>query len=189
MGDFKWDQQKEEAAAHCAVGELTNQEISDLLDIGIATLNRWKAFPEFKERIAEHVVAVREATMTQEIGDIVKRIRRLNKRWQQIDQLIAARSTASEMMNVAGGQTGLLAHEQKSIGSGELATVVDVYRFDAALIKEERELAKQAAQECGQWTDRVKHDFTNLSDEELKAKARGIVLDPGGTGSPSGDGT
>lgn len=181
MDEFFWDQQKEDCAALIAVGELTHQEIADKLDMGLSTVYKWKTLPAFQARVKENIADIREAVLTQEIGDIVKRIRRLNKRWQQIDKLIDERADSPEMMNVAGGQTGLLAHEQKSIGSGELATVVDVYKFDAALIREERELAKQAAQECGQWTDRVKLDFSNLSDAELLAKAKAITVEIAGS--------
>lgn len=146
-GSFKWDARKEEAAILLARGELTNEEIADKLDMGIATLFRWKNYQEFKERIDEFTAQFREAALKQEIGDLGKRLKRYNKRWQQIDQLIKERSIDEKNQRVAGGTTGLLARDIK----GE----VEVWKFDAALVKEERELAKQAAIELGQWTEKA----------------------------------
>lgn len=151
-GSFKWDARKEEASILLARGELTNEEIAEKLDMGIATLFRWKNYQEFKERVEELVTVFREEALKQEIGDLGKRLKRYNKRWQQIDQLIKERSTAEKNQNVAGGTTGLLAMDVK----GE----VNVWKFDAALLKEERELAKQAAIELGQWEEKSKVDST-----------------------------
>lgn len=146
-GLFKWDSKKESAAQLIARAELTNEEVAEQVGIGVATLYRWKDYQEFQERVTENVAAFREAALKQEIGDLVKRIGRYNKRWQQIDQLIKERSTDEKNQRVAGGTTGLLAMDIK----GE----VNVWKFDAALLKEERELAKQAAIELGQWQEKT----------------------------------
>lgn len=150
-GIFEWDAKKDEAALLVAKGELTNEKIAEKVEIGVATLYRWKDYQEFKERVEELVLVFREEALKHEIGDLGKRLKRYNKRWQQIDQLISARSVAPENQEVAGGTTGLLARDIK----GE----VYVFKFDAALVKEERELAKQASIELGQWQEKV--DLTN----------------------------
>src|SRR6185436_18370924 len=160
MSIFEWTAERERAAMLIAKDELTNEQIAEQCNIGVATLYRWKEFDEFQERIRKNLVKIREAILSQEIGEIYKRVLRLNKRWQQIDQLIPARAQSPEMQAVAGGETGLLVRTFKSIGSGEYAEKVEEYRFDAALVREERELAKQAAQECGQWMEKV--DVTSL---------------------------
>lgn len=182
MNTFEWTKQRERAAALIAKGELTMEQIADEIDCGVATLYRWKDNEEFIKRVAENVAKIREAVLSQEIGEVYKRVSRLNKRWQQIDQLITARASDPRMMDIPGGSTGLLCHELKSIGGGENAQVVDVYRFDAALIKEERELAKQAAQECGQWMERSAVDLTSggkpiesLTDEERAARTLALL--------------
>jgi hypothetical protein len=148
-GLFEWDDKKTQAAVLLAKGELTNQQVADSVEIGVATLYRWKDYQEFQERITEEVAAFRDAAMKQEIGDLTKRLARYNKRWQQIDQLISERATADQNKEVPGGTTGLLARDIK----GE----VHVWKFDAALVKEERELAKQASIELGQWQEKVEH--------------------------------
>ena len=182
MSTFEWTEQRERAAALIAKGELTMEQIADEIDCGVATLYRWKDNEEFITRVAANVAKIREAVLSQEIGEIYKRVLRLNKRWQQIDKVISARAADPEMQKVPGGDTGLLCRDVKIIGGGEFAKVVDVYKFDAALIKEERELAKQAAQECGQWLEKTSVDLTtggkpfeSLTDEERTARTLAIL--------------
>ena len=182
MAEFEWDVNRETAASLLAIGELTNDEIAERLDIGIATLYRWKNYQEFKDHVLKLRAALREEVLYNEIADIVHRVRRYNKRWKQIDRLIDAR--AKQHSNIPGGDTGLLVRDIK--GRAEH----DVYFFDAALIREERELAKQTAQDLGQWTEKHEHDFSRLSDEELIAKAKEFLAgvftqesDPGSTGA------
>lgn len=103
-------------------------------------------FDMMKARFEEHAAKY-------EIARRFRRVERLNKRWLAIEDLIDARGT--ELTGTApGGETGLLAHDIKVVGGGDNAITVDVYEFDAALIKEERELAKQAAVELGQWEEK-----------------------------------
>jgi hypothetical protein len=82
------------------------------------------------------------------------RVRRLMKRARQIDTLLEARGKEMEG-TIGGGETGLLLHDVKSIGTGETAERVDIYRTDTALLKEDRETAKQIAQELGEWAEQV----------------------------------
>ena len=179
MITFEWDSTREQAAMLIAVGDLTNDEIAERLDIGVATLYRWKTSQEFKDRVKEIKETLRQEILDTSIGDIVKRIQRSNKRWMAIDKLISARASDPAMYGVPGGDTGLLAHDQKAVGSGPTQSIVDVYTFDAALIKEERELQKQTAQELGQWTDRQKVDLNgevkNMSLEERQAEIERIL--------------
>ena len=83
------------------------------------------------------------------------RIRAVNDRWLKLQQVISERAAAEKMQSVPGGTTGLLAHDQKGVGSGFAAQVIDVYEVDTGLLKELREHEVQAAKELGQWTDQV----------------------------------
>lgn len=172
---FTWDQHKEEAAVLLALGELTIAEIADKVDVTDRTIYVWKTEHEFMARVTDCKAEIRERVFSEGIADKALRIRRLDKRWKAIDRLIEARAF-DLAMHVAGGDTGLLAHEQKSIGAGDLATVVDVYKADTALLKEEREIAKQAAIELGQWTEKVEHDISKLSDAELISRAKACFV-------------
>ena len=64
------------------------------------------------------------------------------------------------MQNVPGGRAGLLVRRVKSIGAGENAREVVEYEVDTALLKELRELERQAAQEAGQWA--TKHEVRGV---------------------------
>ena len=174
-------EQKALAASLLAHDELTDEEIAQRCDVSRRTLARWKQEPEFQSILSECQEAIKQRILSSSIADKVQRIKRLDKRWRQIDRLIAERAEDPHMMNVPGGQTGLLAHEQKSLGSGDLATVVDVYKADTGLLKEERETAKQAAIELGQWTEKTEAKLIPmkvveqlaevLSDERIPADA------------------
>lgn len=151
---FDWDAPKEKAAVLVALGELTNAQIAEQCEVGESTIYNWKGSTEFKERVEENKEEIRKRVFTEGIGDLLARVRRYNKRWGQIDQVFAERAADPAHSSVPGWTTGLLCHEQKSLGSGDLATVIDVYRVDVGTIKEERELAKQAAQDLGQWSEK-----------------------------------
>jgi hypothetical protein len=66
--------------------------------------------------------------------------------------VIAERAADPDMANVPGGRTGLLVRRVKVIGSGDNAREVCEYEVDTGLLKELRELEKQAAVEAGQWS-------------------------------------
>ena len=125
---FAWDAQKEEAAALIATGTMSDQAIADQLRVNKNTIYAWKQIPEFKARVAEIVEDVRAHVLRHGIADVVVRVSRLNKRYDQVGKLI----------DMCEGS-------------------------DVALIKEERELAKQAAQEVGQWIE--KRDVTTKGEQ------------------------
>lgn len=174
MAAFKWDETKETAAVLLAVGELTNEEVAEKVGVDRVTLYRWSLLQEFKDRITANQEEIRKRVFSEGVADLAGRVRRYNKRWNQINRIFEARAADATHAGVPGWETGLLCHEQKSIGSGELATVIDQYKVDVGTIKEERELAKQAAQELGQWEEKTKtsFDLSNLSDEDLNALER-----------------
>ena len=153
MSRFKWDKTKETAAALLAVGELTYQEIAAQCGVTSRSIINWLGEEQFKARVDSNVEEIRKKVLSHGIADLVQRVKRLDKRWNAIDRLIAARGMS--LRDVPGGETGLLCKEQKVLGGGEFSEVVDVYKVDAALLKEERELAKQASIELGQWQEKT----------------------------------
>jgi len=171
---FAWDETKEQAAVLVAVGELTGQEICKECGIVESTLYLWKNSEEFQSRVQENRDEIRKRVFSEGVADLANRVRRYNRRWNQINRIFEQRAADTTHAGVPGWDTGLLCHEQKSLGSGEIATVIDVYKADVGTIKEERELAKQAAQELGQWEEktRTSFDLSSLSDEDLLALER-----------------
>jgi hypothetical protein len=161
-------------AAVMAANGASHTEIAEAVDRAPDTICEWAQTDEFKRLVQEQLDAARKVILETGIADRVERVKRLGKRWNQINEVFQARANDPGHISVPGWDTGLLCHEQKSLGSGDLATVVDVYKVDTATIKEEREISKQAAQELGQWTEKVQtsYDLSNLSDEELEALER-----------------
>ncbi len=76
-----------------------------------------------------------------------------------------------------GMETGLIVRSYKVAGG----QMVEEFSFDAALLKELRAHEEQAAKELGQWTEKskVEHDFTDLTDAELIARAKSALLGDG----------
>lgn len=157
-----------------AIGEKTFDDIAKECGIGADTFLTWRKDPEFIAAVDRAKEEVRQTILKTGIADRVERVRRLNKRFDGLNQVFEERGADPTHQDVPGWSTGLLCHEQKGVGSGPLAEVVDVYKVDAGAIREERELAKQAAQELGQWTEKVQNSFdlSNLTDEELDVLER-----------------
>lgn len=156
---WKWNKSKLQAAILFAENSLTQEGIAAKVGKSCRQLHRWMARLEFRAKIDEVSKKIEDTIFRQGIAKKAARLAALDKRHRLMSQLIESRSADLSMSTVAGGSTGLLAHDVKSIGSGENAEKVHVYEFDAALVKEMREHEKQAAQEMGEWTE--KKDVTS----------------------------
>lgn len=149
---------KQEAAALLlADDKLSDELIADEVKVDRRTLARWKKIDAFAARVDELLGEIRTSIRQRGISIVENRVRALQDRWDRMKRVIEERGASAEMQSVPGGSTGLLVHNVKSIGGGENAERVDLYEFDAALLKEMREHEKQAAQELGQWTEN--HDL------------------------------
>lgn len=155
MPEFRWTPEKETAAHDLAMAELTDAKIAEKAGVVRETIWAWKQSPEFTDRIDEHLSVIREKVRAQGIAILELRVRRLNDHWRRMQQVVEDRAADPDMANAPGGSTGLLVRKFKMIGSGDSATMVEEYEFDAALLKELREHEKQAAQELGQWTEKT----------------------------------
>jgi hypothetical protein len=153
---WEWTEGREKAAVLVAEDELVDEEIAAQCNIDVRQLRRWKKIPEFAARVKELAVEFGNAMARYAIGRKQRRVALLEKRRQRLEALIEARAAALEGVEGAvGGFTGLLAHDVKQIGGGENAERVDVYTADVALLRELREIEKQAAIECGQWDEKA----------------------------------
>lgn len=172
---FKWNAIKDQCALLIAEGELSDGEIAAQLTVDRTSVWEWRQRPEFVERIDAHIEVIRKIFIKSGIGLIHNRVKAYQDRWRRMKRLIEERASDPLMEKVAGGTTGLLAHDMKSIGSGTSATAIDVYEFDAALLKEMRELEKQAAQDMGQWTEKA--DVTSAGKPLTVKVLRGVSMD------------
>ncbi len=179
---FRWTKKARQAARMVASEEKTMREMCALLKIGLHTLDNWKKTPIF----AQHVDALRERygelAARYAIARKARRLEALNDRWERGKQVIAERAASEEMVDVPGGKSGLLVHEVKQIGAGASAKEVDEYHVDTALMKEMRELEKQAAHETGQWIDQKHIHQTgavlvlNVIEEVITPQPREVPL-------------
>lgn len=165
MTPFPWSQKREQAARSVAQGEGTSAEIATRLGIALETLERWQQHPEFQARVRCHL----EAALTQGIAERLNRVQALDDRWLRMRRIIAERAASAEMQSVPGGTSGLLIRTVKGVGGGENFQVVDEYAVDTGLLRELREVEKQAAQEMGQWTE--KHEHTAAESEPISLDA------------------
>lgn len=152
---FRWTTQRSEAASLLAEDELTDVEIAARLGIGRGTLGRWKQSPVFGAKVAELAREMGERSARYAIARKTRRVLGLDDRRNRMLRVIEERSADPSMQAVPGGQTGLLVRTVKSIGGGDNAREVEEYAVDTALLKELREVEKQAAQELGQLTEHV----------------------------------
>ena len=154
---FHWTSQKEAAAVLLAEDHLTDEQIAVAVGCSRPTLVRWKAEPDFAARIQEVARRLGDLALRHAIARRHKRVGRLQDRWDRMGKVIEERAAAPEMQDVPGGTTGLLVKTIKQIGSGDNAREVEEYEVDVGLLKEEREYARQAAQEIGQWVEKNEH--------------------------------
>lgn len=153
--EFAWDGAREKAADRVADGKLTTDEIAAEAGVDRRTLTRWKQHPEFMARVKETVEQLGEASARFAVGRRLRRLQALDERWRAMQAVIAARAADPELQSAPGGATGLLVRNRKMIGSGDAAREVVDFAVDTGLLDQLLEHEKRAAQECGQWVDKV----------------------------------
>lgn len=146
--------------------------------VRLRTLKIWSVAFEWQARLAGIAEAERAAIVARGIADKQNRVNALNERWELMKRVVGERAVAEEMQRIAGGKTGLLAHDVKGVGKGDDFQLVDVYEVDTGLLRELREHEMQAAKEMGQWAERrelsgpdggaiVVKSVRELTDDEL----------------------
>lgn len=160
---FRWTGRTLTAARLVAEDLLSDHRIAARVGVDRRQLTRWRQHPEFAARVNTLVAAMGERSLRFAIARQHRRVKALNERWEKLKQIVRQRAAAPEMANVPGGTTGLLVRKVKSIGAGDNAREVEEFEVDTGLLKEIRELEKQAAQELGQWdADRAPAGGVNL---------------------------
>jgi len=142
-----------EAAVLVADDTLSNDEIAQSCGISSQTLAVWKRHPEFMARVDQLVADLQEHARKRGLARLDKRQATAFDRHRRMVDLILARA-ADIGLETPGGETGLVVRQYRSIGTGPNARQVTEYPFDAALMRELRELEKQIAQDAGQWSEK-----------------------------------
>lgn len=161
---------KARAAVLLAEDELTDEQIADEVGVTRRQLARWKHDPEFNALIGDHVGQLQATALKFSIAKKHKRMEaldRLHRKALDVIDLRAQRFTVQadspeEAVRKMFGSntppeaaTGLLVRKETITASGMTSTE---WTFDASLVKEIRELQKQAATELGQWVEKSEQD-------------------------------
>lgn len=150
---WKWTNQRERAARLIAEDEKPDREIAGIIGVNPLTLWRWRASPEFMQRVEGFVSEYRARIRRSGIAVLENRIAKLADIQWRMDQVIAERAKAYGKPEIPGGSSGLVAMETKGIGSKGEFRIVEEYKVDAALLREYREFLKEGAQQLGQWSE------------------------------------
>ncbi len=107
----------------------------------------------------------------------VARVMAKEQRWALMRTIIKERAADASMQSVPGGKTGLLVKDWKTVGTGPLARVEELYRIDAELLRELRALEEEAAVELAQRSSRHENISTqtriSVDGKELRAALAG----------------
>lgn len=169
---FPWTGAAELAVNLIVEGTHGLKEIAEQCHVSVQAIYAWRQHPDFKQRVEEYRAKYSEAVFELGISRVETRVAAQHDRWIRMQRLIEARGQDIEMAAVAGGNTGLLTRYQKVLGSGEDARIVDVFEFDAALVRELRELEKEASVQMGQRLERKQTeivwdgDWSKLTGEQ-----------------------
>jgi hypothetical protein len=161
---FKWTRAKANAAVLIAEDELTCQEIADRLQVDRKTIHNWKQRKEFSDQVAEHAKRFGNVLLRYAVAKRARRVRALDDRWLGLLSIIEERAAEAEaaktaygkqVANAAGGRTGLIVRRVRGVGKGEDFQLIEEFAVDVPLLKALLDLERQAAQECGQWREKM----------------------------------
>ena len=125
-------------------------KIAELVGITERQLQNWKKVDTFAARVAEITKAYSDRALKFGLARRERRLQVLCDMHERILQVIEARSADVSMAKAAGGSTGLLTVQIKSIGSGDKAKIVPEFSVDTPLLRELRAIEVQIAEELGQ---------------------------------------
>jgi hypothetical protein len=178
------------AAELMAQGEMTDAQVAERVGVHPVTLAKWKTDPKFAADVEVSRAAILDAVRAEGIANKQNRINGYNEDWQKLQAVIDARATYYTEDDVPGGSTGLIVGKPVMVRVDEVKgayhTVME-YSVDDAVLARRLAIAKQAAQEMGQWTERreltgkdgkpiqvqqAPPDLSDLTDEELEVLER-----------------
>ncbi len=189
---FEWTEAASRAVELLAEDRLTDAQIATKVGMSRTTLWRWKQHPEFKAKVTELFDEMIERARRRGIARLDRRMDAAADRHLRMTRLIAER--AKDMKGeIAGGSTGLLVRTPKRVQVTITTVVIDdengketeevethteerfEYAFDAALMRELREIEKQVAQDTGQWSE--KRELSGPNGGPIPITSIEVVLD------------
>lgn len=146
---FQWTRARVKAALLCAEDDLTEEQIATSVGVNRKTLYDWRMNADFQTRVKQHIAELEAAVLKFAIAKKRNRVARQNADWMRLQQIREERAEDPTMRHVPGGETGLVVRQLKMLGVGINAEVIEEFVFDAALVKAQSELEKQASGEVG----------------------------------------
>jgi hypothetical protein len=151
----------------------------------LRSLKSWSATFGWQVRLADVAEEERQAIVAQGIAARQNRVDAYGDRWERMRQVIAERATDRELADIPGGKTGLLVRTFKGVGGA----IAEEFAVDTGLLREMREIEKQAAQDLGQWVEkqessgeqRITVDYVNDWRPGAERKANPSALPPSGS--------
>ena len=174
--EFTWTPPRVKAAELVADDALTDDQVAATVGVTRKTLHNWSQIPAFVARVEARRQAQREAIEAKGIADKQNRVGYLNERHVALRQIVKERGEHESMIGVPGGKTGYVVRTLKAIGVGANQRTVEEYAIDTGLLKEFRAHEQQAAQELGEWVEKVaptKGDGSDLTFVELARQLLG----------------
>ncbi|MAG35333.1 MAG: hypothetical protein CL878_03665 [Dehalococcoidia bacterium] len=158
MGNWRWTRPRATACRLVAQGQRTHTEIIAHLGVKRSTFYSWLRNAQFRERLDDYRRKLNEQARHLAIAEPLRRVEALHERRERL--LLVVDERAAEYREIRAqepdryppdGATGLFMRTVKQIGTGDQAQIVEQFALDVGLLRELRELEKQAAIELHQW--------------------------------------
>ena len=145
-------------AARLSWAGRTDREIGEALGVSRETVADWRSTPEWASAIERQRRAALSVAVEYAIADRRQRLGALQDRWERLRSIISERAEyyrrraeAGEALEPGATSGLLLSTMRRSSGGKRGGRAVEEYRLDVALLRELRELERQAAIESGDW--------------------------------------
>jgi hypothetical protein len=178
---------QEDAAQLIVAGELSLVAIADAVGVTDRGLRKWRTEPAFIARVDEIRDEYRAIVRARGVAVREHRIEAYDRRSRLLDRVLASRAADKNLKKLPGGDTGLVVITRWESIKGapdEEPTLIPVHAVDTAMLKEWRELEKQAAQDMGQWTS--KQEVTGAGGGALSVSLEAAIAKVYGSDNPTG---
>lgn len=158
--NWRWSEKREQGARIAAAVEQGEEwpvrKICEATGYKEPSVRAWLQHPDFLARVEEMRTIRNHRIMRLGIANRLGRLNEAKDRHGRLKQVIDARAAAAsaDPEKAPGAESGALARELKTLGTGDSQQVIAEYKFDAPLFRELREIEKQVAIEVGDWAEK-----------------------------------
>lgn len=150
---WEWTKARLDAVTLLAEGMLSQEKVARRVGVSISTIRAWIEVDEFATRLRQTIQAYDASVMSSGYARKSVRLTVLSNLIDRQRSIVEERAEAHAKLT--GGSSGLMAHEVRSVGYGENASLEDFVSFDSALNRELRATMAQVAEETGQIASKV----------------------------------